>query len=75
MNIKDIKKGDIVTYRSGRVNRVNKPYNYKKYFNNDFTSKSLGSSSDIVKIQRYVKFFWFYRLETIYERKESKESE
>ena len=28
MKVKDIKFGDIVTYRSGRINHVNNPYNY-----------------------------------------------
>ena len=30
MKIKDIRFGDIVTYRSGRINHVNNPYNYQR---------------------------------------------
>ena len=71
MKPKDIKKGDIVTYRSGRINRVNKPFKYERYFTDDFKNENFGSGMDIVKIERYVKFLWFYKLKTIYERKES----
>ena len=68
MEIKDIKKGDIVTYRSRRVNYVNHSKNYKRYFTEDFRNENLGKGYDIMKIQRYVKFLCFYRLKTIYER-------
>lgn len=68
MKVKDIKFGDIVTYRSGRINHVNNPYNYHHHFNNNFENKGLSSDFDIVKIQRYVKILWFYRLKTIYRR-------
>ena len=68
MTIKDIKKGDIVTYRSGRVNNVNKPGKYHHYFNENFENIGLGYDYTIVKIQRYVKCLWFYRLKTIYRR-------
>ncbi len=64
-----IKNGDIVTYKSGRINHVNKDYKYKIFFDNDLTNKDLGKGYDIIKIQRYVKFLCFYRLITIYERK------
>ena len=68
MKVKDIKKGDIVTYRSGRVNNVNKPGKYHHYFNEQFKNKEFGSGMDIMQIQRYVKCLWFYRLKTIYRR-------
>ena len=42
MTIKDIKKGDIVTYRSGRVNIVNKPGQYHYWFNKDFKNREFG---------------------------------
>ena len=70
MKITDIKKGDIITYRSGRVNNVNKPGNYHYYFNDNFTNRTKGSNFDIMKIQRYVKFLCFYRLKTIYKRED-----
>lgn len=68
MKVKDIKKGDIVTYRSGRVNNVNNPGNYHYYFNENFENREFSSNMDIMKIQRYVKCLWFYRLKTIYRR-------
>ena len=68
MKAKDIKKGDIVTYRNGRTNNVNKPNHYKMYYTNDFKNKELPFSFDIMKIQRYIKCLWFYRLKTMYER-------
>lgn len=68
MTIKDIKKGDIVTYRDGRINYVNRPNHYRAYYTKNFQNKELGCYFDIVKIQRYVKYLWFYKLKTIYER-------
>lgn len=68
MQLKDIKKGDIVTYKNGNINYVNKPTQYYEYFYKDFNNKEY-RTLDIVKIQRYVKFLWFYRLKTIYKRK------
>ena len=68
MKVKDIKKGDIVTYRSGRVNIVNKPRKYHFWFNKDFKNREFGCDFDIMRIDRYVKCLWFYRLKTIYER-------
>ena len=64
----EIKKGDIVTYRNGRINNVNKPIKYFVYFTEDFKNANLGRGMDIMKIQRYVKFLCFYRLKTIYKR-------
>ena len=52
MKITDIKQGDIVTYRSGRVNYVNKPYNYHYYFHEDFKNPAFNKGFDIIKIQR-----------------------
>lgn len=62
-----IKKGDVVTYQTGRVNCVNKPYNYRKYFNRDMYNSKL--NLEIVKIERPVKFLWFRKLKTIYKKK------
>lgn len=64
----DIQKGDIVTYKSGRINHVNKPYKYELYYTDDFENHNLGTGYNIVKIQRYVKFLCFYKLKTIYRR-------
>ena len=66
MKPKNIQKGDIVTYRSGKRNIVNKPFKYEIYYTDDFKNLGLGSSYEIVKIQRYVKFLCFYKLKTIY---------
>lgn len=68
MKLEDIRKGDIVTYHDGTVNHVNKPYRYKRWFNEKFINIRC-ENFQIVKIQRYVKCLWFYRLKTIYERK------
>ena len=66
MKVKDIKKGDIVTYQDGKTNNVNKPYKYRAYFTDDFINEHL--DLQIIKIQRYIKFLGFYRLKTIYKR-------
>lgn len=68
MKIKDIKFGDIVTYRSGRINNVNNPDKYNQYFNNNFENIRKGMDFDIMIIQRYIKILGFYRLKTIYKR-------
>ena len=68
MKVKDIKFGDIVTYRSGRANNVNNPYRYSQYFNDNFENVSKGIDFDIMRIQRYIKIFGFYKLKTIYRR-------
>lgn len=67
-NIKEIRKGDIVTYKSGRINYVNNPNNYKIFYDEDLENIGLGQRFKIMKIQRYVKFLCFYRLKTIYKR-------
>lgn len=64
----DIEKGDIVTYRSGRINHVNKPFKYEIYYTDDFKNKEFGCNWEIVKIQRYVRFLCFYKLKTIYKK-------
>ena len=69
MKVYDIKTGDIITYRSGRKNNVNNPYRYFKYFNDNFENKTKGIDFDIMKIQRYVKILWFYKLKTLYRRR------
>lgn len=70
MKINDIQFGDIVTYRSGRVNNVNKPYNYHYYFNEDFKNPHFGKRMDIMTIQRYIRVLGFYKLKTIYKRED-----
>lgn len=67
MKVTDIQKGDIIYYCNGRINNVNKPHQYHRYFDNNFKNKEWWGF-DIIKIQRYVKFLWFYRLKTIYRR-------
>lgn len=64
----DIEKGDIVTYRNGRTNNVNKTFKYQRYYTDDFKNREFGCNFEIVKIQRYVKFLWFYKLKTIYKK-------
>lgn len=63
-----IKKGDIVTYRNGRVNHVNNETKYEIYYDENLNNEDLGRSYSIVKVQRYVKFLCLYRLKTIWER-------
>ena len=70
MKVEDIRKGDIVTYKNGRVNNVNKPDKYHYWFNEDFKNPMLNRGFDIMKIERYVKCLCFYRLKTIYKRGE-----
>ena len=69
-NISELQKGDLVIYRYGRTNFVNKPYKYEQWFNDDFKHIEYGKSSDIMEIKRYKKILGFYRLKTIYKRKE-----
>lgn len=59
-----IQKGDIITYDSGRVNFVNKPFKYQMYFDKNMYNSTLNLR--IIKIQRYVKILGFYKLKTIY---------
>lgn len=68
IKIDEIKKGDIVFYRNGRINYVNKPEHYEMYFNNEFENTGLYSGFDIIKIQRYKKVLFFYIKKTIYIR-------
>lgn len=59
-----IKKGDIVTYDNGKRNFVNKPFKYQMYFDTNMYNSNLNLR--IIKIQRYIKVLWFYKLKTIY---------
>jgi hypothetical protein len=59
-----IKKGDIITYDSGKRNFVNKPFKYQMYFDTNMYNSNLNLR--IIKIQRYIKVLWFYKLKTIY---------
>lgn len=68
MKAKDIRFGDVITYRSGRVNNVNNPDKYHIYFNDKLENRTKSSNWDIMMIQRYVKVLWFYKLKTIYRR-------
>lgn len=67
MTIKNLMKGDIVFYRNGSINRVNKPMRYQQNYNDDMTSLH-DPQLDIVKVQRFVGFLGLYRLSTIYRR-------
>ena len=67
MTIKNLMKGDIVFYRNGNINRVNKPMRYQQNYNDDMTSLH-DPQLDIVKVQRFVGFLGLYRLSTIYRR-------
>jgi len=67
MTIKNLMKGDIVFYRNGNINRVNKPKRYQQNYNDDMTSLH-DLQLDIVKVQRFVGFLGLYRLSTIYRR-------
>lgn len=71
MKIADIEKGDIVFYRNGKTNLVRRPKKYRKYYDEDFKNVEIPDNYDIMKIKRYVKFLCFYRLKTIYKRKDS----
>lgn len=70
MRIENLRVGDIVTYRTGGINYVNKPNEYRQWYKKNLKHKKFGKWADIMKIQRYVKFLCFYRLKTIYERVE-----
>lgn len=67
MTIENILKGDIVYYRNGHINRVNKPDRYMTHYTKDLKNKH-DPHYDIVKVQRYVKFLGLYRLRTIFRR-------
>ena len=69
MQVRDIKFGDVITYRNKRKNHVNKPYKYHMYYNSEFKNVSLSVKYDIMKIQRYKKVLGIYILKTIYRRK------
>ena len=51
-NIKEIKKGDIVTYTTGKVNYGNKPEKYIEYFDDNFCNYNGGKRED--KYAKYV---------------------
>lgn len=68
-SVSEIKKGDIILYRSGRINHVNKPFKYELWFDEDFKHIEYNRSSDIMEIKRFVKILGLYRLKTIYKRK------
>lgn len=49
-NIKEIKKGDIVTYTTGKVNYVNKTEKYIKYFDDNFYLKQFIKSKRVLEL-------------------------
>lgn len=59
-------KGDLITYSNGQKKYINKPDKYYKYFDNNYYNPIY--DLQIVKIQRWIKCFCFYKLKTIYER-------
>lgn len=69
MKIADIEKGDLIVYKNGKTNYVNKPFKYEIWFNSRLENVQ-NHKYDIAKVKRYVKFLCFYRLKTIYKRKE-----
>lgn len=62
-----LKKGDIVTYRSGETNYVNRVEKYNKFYDKELNHIECRRLA-IVKVQRYVKVLCFYKLKTIWER-------
>lgn len=68
ISINELQRGDMVIYRNGRINYVNKPYKYQKWYNSDFKHIEYGSSDDIMKVKRYVKGLVGYKQKTIYKR-------
>ncbi len=63
-----LQKGDLVTYRNGQTNYVNREDRYATYYDDELNNYGLGRTYSIVKVQRYVKFLCFYKLKTIWER-------
>ena len=67
-SINKLKKGDLVIYRSGRTNYVNRPYKYQMWYDNNFRHREHDYNDDIVEIKRYVKIIFFYIQKIIYKR-------
>ena len=67
-SINELQRGDLVIYRCGRTNYVNKPYKYQMWYDNNFRHREFGRNDDIIEIKRYVKGRFFYKLKTIYKR-------
>lgn len=67
-SINELKRGDLVIYRSGRINYVNKPFNYKLSYENNFENKTLGKHFDIIAVKRYIKIGFFYVLKTVFKK-------
>lgn len=44
--------------------------NYRNWYRKDFNQLESKRWIDIITIKRYVKVLWFYKLKTIYKRKE-----
>lgn len=63
-----LQKGDLVTYRNGQTNYVNREDRYATYYDDELNNYGLGRTYSIVKVQRYVKFLCFYKLKIIWER-------
>ena len=54
MKVSDIRNGDTLTYRNGRIHSVNHSVNYKNYYDEDFN---------------HLKVLFFYLKKVIYEKK------
>jgi len=68
MKVSDIRNGDTLTYRNGRIHSVNHSVNYKNYYDEDF-NHLIDHRYDIMKIERYNKVLFFYLKKVIYEKK------
>lgn len=68
ISIRELQKGDLVIYRSGRTNYVNKPYKYQLWFDDDFRHIEYGRNADIMEVKRWTKGLLGYKHKTIYKR-------
>jgi len=69
----NLKFGDIVTYRNGKQNIINRVDNYKIYYYDDLKPVHLGKGFDIMRVERYERTAMsdkLYGLKILYERKE-----
>ena len=70
ISIEEMQRGDLVIYRNGKTNYVNKPHKYQQWYNGDFKHIEFGSGADIMKVKRYVKGLFGYRQKNVYKREE-----
>lgn len=52
-SINELQKGDLIIYRNGRVNYVNKPFKYQLWYDENFCHREFGIEFDIIEIKRY----------------------